>query len=449
MREEVPTVLVVGAGIAGIQAALDLAGAGVRVVLVERREFVGGNMARLDKTFPTLDCSSCTLTPRTSEVGRHPNVRLLTRAEVQALEPAGAGYRARVRVHPRYVDPERCVACGRCAEACRLSGRVPREFDLGLSRGAAIDLPFPQAVPAVYAVNPDRCLFITRGRCGRDGPRCAAACEVDAVRLDEAPRDQTVDAAAVIVATGYDPYRPDDPDTGRPELGFGRYPEVITNLQLERLASASGPTAGEIRVGDREIRRVVFLQCVGSRDRTAGAAYCSRVCCMASVKQALLVREKIPEAEATLLYMDLRCFGKGYEEFLERAQRSGVLARRGNPSEVYRRDGTLVVRFEDTLLGEVHELPADLVVLAAGLRPAAGSAALARALGLETGPDGFLAPADPRDPVLTSRPGVFLAGTCAGPMDIPDAAASGSAAAGAALVHLAAAGAPVTPRAVP
>ncbi len=429
--------LVVGAGIAGIQAALDLAEAGVEVVLVERAEYVGGNMARLDKTFPTLDCSSCTLTPRTSEVGRHPRVRLLTRTEVEGVEAEGTGFRVRLRVRPRYVDPEACVACGRCAEACRLAGRVPRGFDLGLAKGAAIDLAFPQAVPAAYAVAPGRCLQLTRGRCGRDGPRCVAACDVGAIRLDEAERLEEVRVDAVVVAAGYRLYRPGGLAEGRPELGFGRYPQVVTNLQMERLLSASGPTGGEVRVGDRTPSRIVFLQCVGSRDRTAGAAHCSRVCCMASMKQALVLREKLPDAAVTVLYMDLRCFGKGYEEFLERAQRAGVVVRRGNPAEVYRRADRVAVRFEDTLLGRVEELPADLVVLAAGLRPAEGLTELARTVGVGVGPDGFLEPADRRDPAVSARPGVFLAGTCLGPMDIPDAVASGSAAAGAALARLA------------
>jgi len=429
--------LVIGAGIAGIQAALDLAEAGVEVTLVERGDSIGGRMAQLDKTFPTLDCSSCTLTPRTAEAGSHPRIRLLTRSEVVSLESDGEGFRARVRVKPRYVDSTQCVSCGKCVDACRLKGRVPREFDLGLAKGSAVGLPFPQAVPSTYAVDPGRCLFLTRGRCG-DGPKCVEACDVGAIHLDELERVEEVTASAVVVATGWTPYRPDDPETGRPELGFGRYPGVLTNLQFERLCSASGPTGGKIRVPGSEVdpRRVVFLQCVGSRDRTTGAAYCSRVCCMASIKQAILAVEKIPEAEATVLYMDLRAFGKGYEEFLERAQRLGVVMRRGNPSEVYRKGDALAVLFEDTLLGRAEELPADLVVLAAGLRPYADLPDLAQVLGISVADDGYLACPDPRDPVLSPRPGLFLAGACRGPLDIPDAVASGSAAAAAALGQL-------------
>ncbi|MBE0616781.1 MAG: CoB--CoM heterodisulfide reductase iron-sulfur subunit A family protein [Proteobacteria bacterium] len=429
--------LVIGAGIAGVQAALDLAEAGVQVTLVERGDSIGGRMAQLDKTFPTLDCSSCTLTPRTAEAGSHPRIRLLTRSEVVQLEAEGEGFRARVRVKPRYVDPTQCVSCGKCTAACRLKGRVPQEFDLGLSRGSAIGVPFPQAVPATYAVNTERCLYLTRGKCG-DGPKCVEACEVGAIRLDGAERMEEVSAGSVVVATGWTPYRPDDPERGRPELGFGRYPEVLTNLQFERLCSASGPTGGKIRVPatDTDPRRVVFLQCVGSRDQTTGAAYCSRVCCMASLKQAILAVEKIPDAEVTVLYMDLRAFGKGYEEFLERAQRLGIVMRRGNPSEVYRKGDSLVVRFEDTLLGSAQELPADLVVLAAGLRPYADLPQLAGVLGIPVAEDGFLACPDPRDPVLSPRPGLFLAGACRSPVDIPDAVASGSAAAAAALGHL-------------
>ncbi len=435
--EPSPSALVIGAGIAGIQAALDLAEAGVQVTLVERGDSIGGRMAQLDKTFPTLDCSSCTLTPRTAEAGNHPRIRLLTRAEVVGLEADGEGFRARIRVKPRFVDPTRCVSCGKCTAACRLKGRVPQEFDLGLSRGSAVGVPFPQAVPASYAVDAERCLYLTRGKCG-DGPKCVEACEVGAIHLDEPERVEEVSAGAVVVATGWTPYRPDDPETGRPELGFGRYPEVLTNLQFERLCSASGPTGGRLRApgSDADPRRVVFLQCVGSRDRTTGASYCSRVCCMASLKQAILAVEKIPAAEVSVLYMDLRAFGKGYEEFLERAQRLGVVMRRGNPSEVYRKGDALAVRFEDTLLGSTQELPADLVVLAAGLRPYADLPDLAGVLGIPVAEDGFLAGPDPRDPVLSPRPGVFLAGACRGPLDIPDAVASGSAAAAAALGHL-------------
>lgn len=427
--------LVIGAGIAGIQAALDLADAGVFVTLVERGDSIGGRMAQTDKTFPTLDCSSCTLTPRTVEAGSHPRIRLLTRTDVAALEARGAGFTARLRLRPRYVDPAACVACGRCAQACRLADKVPREFDLGLGKGGAIGVAFPQAVPSAFAVDAERCLFLTRGRCGT-APKCVEACEVGAVHLDERGREETVAADAVVVATGYDLYRPDAPEIGRPELGFGRYPEVLTNLQFERLSSASGPTGGKLVVGGKQPKRIAFLQCVGSRDRTTGARYCSRVCCMVSVKQAVLALEKLPGCRATILYMDLRAYGKGYEEFTERAQRMGAVLRRGNPSEVYRRGESLVVRFEDTLLGRAEELEADLVVLGAGLRPRSDAEGMSRVLGVPLDEDGFFASAEPRDPTLTRVPGIVLAGACLGPMDIPDAVASGSAAAGAALAHL-------------
>ena len=432
--------LVIGAGIAGIQAALDLADAGVDVCLLEKGDSIGGRMAQTDKTFPTLDCSSCTLTPRTVEAGSHPRIRLLTRAEAVGLSREGNGFEVTVRVRPRYVDPEACVSCGLCAEACRLRGRVPREFDLGLALGSAIGVPFPQAVPSAYAVDAGRCLYLVRGKCGT-GPKCVEACEVGAVRLDEDERQEVLAVDAIVVAAGYDPYRPDAELGGRPELGYGRYPQVITNLQFERLSSASGPTGGKIRIGELEPKRILFLQCVGSRDRTTGAAYCSRVCCMVSVKQAVLALEKTPDVQATILYMDLRAFGKGYEEFLERAQRMGVVLRRGNPSEVYRKGDALAVRFEDTLLGRAGELPADLVVLAAGLRPRPEFEELSRVLRVPLEEDGFFGTADRRDPALSPSPGIFLAGACGGPMDIPDAVASGSAAAGAALAYLAGSGA--------
>ncbi|MBI5440052.1 MAG: CoB--CoM heterodisulfide reductase iron-sulfur subunit A family protein [Deltaproteobacteria bacterium] len=431
--------LVVGGGIAGIQAALDLADAGVQVYLVEKGDSIGGRMAQTDKTFPTLDCSSCTLTPRTAEAGSHPGIELLTRAEVEAVERAGEGegFHVRLRLRPRYVDPEACVSCGRCAEECRLKVHVPSAFDLGLRKASAVGVPFPQAVPSSYAIDPEACLFLTRGKCGKE-PKCAAACQVGAVHLDQEETSRELSVDAIVVAAGYDLYRPDAPEVGRPELGYGRYPEVITNLQFERLSSASGPTEGKLKVGPAEPRRVAFVQCVGSRDRTTGASYCSRVCCMVSVKQAVLALEKIPGVEVTILYMDLRAFGKGYEEFLERAQRMGLVLRRGNVSEIYRKGSSpfLTLRFEDTLLGRAEELAADLVVLGAGLRPRPEYGVLSDLLGVPLGPDGFFEPADPRDPSVSPVPGVFLAGACLGPMDIPDAVASGSAAAGAALAHL-------------
>ena len=430
-----PSVLVLGAGIAGIQAALDLADAGVSVTLAEKEDSIGGRMAQTDKTFPTLDCSSCTLTPKTADAGNHPLIRLITRCRLARASFGGGRWQVELATNPRYVDLETCVACGRCSEVCRMKDRVEKAFDLNLARGSAIGVPFPQAVPMGYAVDASKCLMVTRGKCG-DKPRCVEACDVGAISFEGKPIRENLAFDAIIVATGYDLYDPAAKVNGRPELGFGRYPEVITNLQFERLSSASGPTGGKLMAGGRTPRSALFIQCVGSRDVNTGAAYCSRVCCMASLKQALLATEKVPDLAATILYMDIRAFGKGYEEFMERVQRSGVLLRRGSPSEVYRKGEGLAVRFEDTLLGKTFELETELVVLAAGLRPRPEYAALAGLLDLTLGADGFFGTPGAFDSCATASPGVFIAGTAGGPMDIPDAVASGSAAAGAALAHI-------------
>ena len=425
-------VLVVGAGIAGIQAALDLAEAGISVVLAERGDSIGGRMAQTDKTFPTLDCSSCTLTPRTADAGNHPNIRLLTRTTPEDVRRRGSGFVVSLKKNPRFVDPGACVACGKCAEACRMAGRVRSTFDLGLKKISAVGMPFPQAVPMSYAVDAAHCLFLSRGKCGKS-PACADACSVNAIHFDEREMVEELAVDGIILATGYELYRPDDEVFGRPELGYGKYPEVLTNLQFERLSSASGPTGGKLKIAGKEPRSIVFLQCVGSRDKTTGASYCSRVCCMASLKQAVLALEKLPGVEITVLYMDMRAFGKGYEEFMERAQRMGAVLRRGNPSEVYRAGDSLAVRFEDTFLKRPMELKADAVILAAGLRPGSSTSALSGIFGVPLGADGFFEHANPLDPSASPVQGIYVAGAAGGPMDIPDAVASGSAVAGACL----------------
>lgn len=430
-----PAVLVIGGGIAGIQAALDVAQAGYEVTLVEREPTIGGHMARLDKTFPTLDCAACILTPKMVELAHHPRVRLLTCAEVESVEGVVGDFRVRVRRRARYVDESKCTGCGLCAEACRLRGRIPNEFDLGLGRRGAIYLPFPQAVPGVYVVDRERCYFLRRGFCGRRGedPPCVRACRAGAIDFSQADSVEEIQVGAIIVATGFEPFDP----RLKPELGYGRYPEVITSLELERLLSASGPTGGRVLVQGREPRRVVFVHCVGSRDVQLGNPWCSRVCCMYTAKHAFTLKERIPDAQVTVLYMDVRAFGKGFEEFYDRVREHGVVYRRGNPAEVYRRGDELVVLFEDTLLGEPVELPADLVVLAVGLRPPRELEELARRLKLPRSADGFLAEAHPKlRPVDTVVEGVYLAGCCQGPKDIPDTVAQAKAAASAALILL-------------
>jgi heterodisulfide reductase subunit A len=424
-----PAALVIGGGIAGIQAALDVADAGFPVYLVEREPSVGGRMAQLDKTFPTLDCSSCILTPKMVDVGQHPNIELMTYAEVESVERRGDAFCVRVREKPRYVDIDTCKGCGDCAEACRMKGRIVSDFDEGIAKRSAIYVPFPQAVPLKYTVDPKACLYLTRGRCGRTF-LCKDACPADAIDFEQEETFVDLDVSTIIVATGFDLIDP----TTKPEYGYGVYPEVMTGMEFERLSDASGPTKGQIVVNGEKPKDVVFIKCVGSRDPHTGVPYCSRVCCMYTAKHAHLVRDKIPDANITVFYMDVRAFGKGYEEFYDRVKHERVTYRRGEPSEVYRRGDKLVVLAEDTTLGEPVEVEADLVVLATAVVPRTDIEDVAGLLGLERSPDGFFQEADVKlRPVDTNVEDIFVAGCCQSPKDIPDTVAQAKAAASSAL----------------
>lgn len=439
-----PAALVIGGGIAGIQAALDIADAGFKVYLVERSPSIGGRMSQLDKTFPTLDCSSCIMTPKMVDVSRHPNIELHTYSEVTGISGQPGNFQVQIKEKPRYVDMDKCRGCGLCAQACRLSGRVRGEpghdHNAGIATRAAIYVPFPQAVPLVYTVDPQACIYLTRGVCGKTF-LCQDACDAKAINFSQTEKYLDVDVQAIIVATGFDLFDPQR----RPELGYGKYPQVITTLEFERLASASGPTAGKIVMNGQTPQDIVFIQCVGSRDHSLAAngengspTYCSRVCCMAVAKQAHLAHDRIPGARVTVFYMDIRAFGKGFEEFYDRVRQEGVLYRRGNPSEIIRRGEKLLVRAEDTLLGEIVEVEADMVVLAVGMQPRQDSAILDEILPLTRGQDGYFLEAHPKlRPVDSNLPGVFLAGCCQGPKDIPDTVSHAKAAASAAMILLA------------
>jgi len=446
MNRSKPAALIIGGGIAGIQAALDIADAGFPVYLVEREPSIGGRMAQLDKTFPTLDCSSCILTPKMVDVGRHPNIELMTYSEVVSVDPPPGGgskggvFRVRVRKKPRYVDVVKCTGCGLCAAACRMKGRVLSRFDEGIAKRSAVYVPFPQAVPLKYTVDPAVCLYLTRGKCGKTF-LCKDACSADAIDFEQQEQLVDLEVGAIIVATGFDLI---DPHL-KPEFGYGIYPEVMTGIEFERLSSASGPTMGKIIVNGKEPKDIVFIKCVGSRENRkaphAGVPYCSRVCCMYTAKHAHLVRDKFPDARITVFYMDVRAFGKGYEEFYDRVKHERVIYRRGEPAEIYRdsrRGDRLVVLAEDTLLGKPIEVEADLVVLATAILPRADVSEVAALFsppgGLERSPDGFFQEAHPKlRPVDTLLDGVFLAGCCQGPKDIPDTVAHAKAAASSAL----------------
>ncbi|MEW5724326.1 MAG: CoB--CoM heterodisulfide reductase iron-sulfur subunit A family protein [Thermodesulfobacteriota bacterium] len=426
-----PNTLVIGAGIAGIQAALDLANAGFQVCLVEREPSIGGHMIQLDKTFPTLDCSACILTPKMSEVGSHPNIQLLTYSEVEEVSGSIGDFKIKIRKKARYVNESKCTGCGLCSEACVLKKRILNEFDLRLGRRSAIYTPFPQAVPNVPVIDLEHCLRLTRGKCGKS-PQCVEACGPQAIDFGQADQTLEIEAGSIIVATGYDNFDP----AVIPQYGYGRFDNVITGLEFERLSNASGPTGGRIQLKDgRPPRSAAIIHCVGSRDKNFHE-YCSRVCCMYALKFSNLLQEKT-QAQVYQMYIDLRCFGEGHEEFYQRVSaRGGVIFIRGKAALVTDRTlpgeepGQLVVCLEDTLLGRYLRVPVDLVILCTALTPGKEAEKLARILSLGRRADGFLMERHVKlDPISTLTDGIFIAGCCEGPKDIPDTVAQAKAAA--------------------
>lgn len=430
--------LVIGAGVAGIQAALDIADAGHEVVLVEREPSVGGKMAGLSETFPTLDCSQCILTPRMVEVGQHPRIKLYTYSEVEGVDGYVGNFKVTIRNKARYVDIAKCTGCGECWNKCP-SKKTLSEFDYGLATRKAIYMPFPQAVPARPVIDKNACFHFLRNACGT----CQKVCQAGAINFEDEDRVITEDVGAVIVATGYRLYsigeeQENEKLTGYGEYGYGRYKDVITSLQFERLASASGPTGGEIkRPSDGATpKTIVFLSCVGSRDSAKGIAYCSKICCMYTAKHTMLYKHKVHEGQAHVFYMDIRAGGKNYEEFVRRAiEQDGAMYHRGRVSKITEENGKLIVRGADTLSGKPVTIEADMVVLAAAMRPAEGVLELAQKLKVGYDENGFLSESHPKlRPVETNTAGVYVCGACQAPKDIPEAVAQASAAAGKVLV---------------
>jgi len=421
------SVLVLGGGVAGIQASIDLAGMGLRVHLVERSPSIGGRMAQLDKTFPTNDCAICILAPKMIECSGHRNVELLTYSEVVAVAGEAGDFTVTVKKHPRYVSLDRCTACGECVEKC--PWKVPDEFDAGLARRRAIYLPFPQAVPRKMTIDPERCVFLqdpAKNRCRL----CETVCQAGAIDWDEKEEIVELEVGAIVVATGFDPYDP----SGLEEYAYGRVQNVITGLQYERLVSASGPTGGVLSrpSDDAHPKKVAFIQCVGSRDVNSNA-FCSSVCCMFATKEAILAHEHDPEAESFIFYTDLRAGGKRFQEYIHRAQAEyRVTYVRGRPGVIGETPDTRnpIVRYEDTTAREVREMEVDLVVLCQALVPRRGQAELAKVLGIELDEHGFVrVPQRLSEPVATSRPGVFACGYCQAPADIPESVVQASGAA--------------------
>ncbi|RLG83188.1 MAG: disulfide reductase [Thermoprotei archaeon] len=413
--------LIIGGGIAGMTAALDLANAGIPVILVEKSPTIGGKMAMLSETFPTLDCAQCILTPKMAEVARHPNIKIYTLSEVIDVEGCIGNYRVKILKHPRKVDPDLCRLCSFCERVCPV--KVPNEFDRGLSMRKAIYIPFPQAVPSAYVVDSEHCT-----KCGL----CLKVCPVNAINLDEKEEIIEEEVGAIIVATGYDLY----PGEKLKEYGYGVYEDVIDSLQFERLLSASGPTKGKIlRPSDgKPVKRIVFIQCAGSRDENH-LPYCSKICCMYTAKHALMFKEQVPDGEATIFYIDIRAAGKGYEEFVKRVQEEfQVNYIRGRISKVYRDiNGDLVAIGVDTLSGQRITVRADLIVLALGIVPKLNPD-LASKLKVPIDQYGFAQEVHPKlRPVEVATGGVFICGAVQGPKDISETVTQASATAAKAL----------------
>jgi heterodisulfide reductase subunit A len=379
MGEARMSILVIGGGIAGIQASLDLADQGIKVFLVEKTPSIGGVMAQLDKTFPTNDCSICIEAPKMAEVARHPNIILLTNSEVKKVDQTDNGkYKVKIEKKPRYVDEQKCKACGACAEACLLKAKIPNEFDLGLSKRSAIYIPFPQAIPLKYVIDPDHCIFIKRGKCG-DFPSCKKACPNDAIDFEQKKKEIEIEVSGIIAAPGFELFQP------LGIYGYGVYDNVITSMQFERLVNAAGPTKGKIvRLSDGEKpKSIAWIQCVGSRDKRY-KSYCSQICCMYATKEALIAKEHDSEIEAYIFYIDLKAVEKGFEEYYKRAKMNGVNYIRAKPAEVVEDlDKGLILSYEDTESGELKKLKVDLLVLSPAILPPKSNVELAKTLGIE------------------------------------------------------------------
>jgi heterodisulfide reductase subunit A len=429
-----PAVMVVGGGIAGIHAALTLANAGKKVYLVEREPTIGGHMAQFDKTFPTMDCAACILTPKMSSVKNHKNITLWTYSEVTQVDGYVGNYKVKVKRLPRYVQEDLCSGCLECLKSCVFKeAKVPDEFNMGLAKRKPIYIPFPQAVPLVPVIDPETCIQFKSGKCKKT---CIEACgDRHAINLQMVEKIEEVEVGNIILATGFKAF-----DAKRtPDYGYGVYPNVYTALEVERLVNASGPTGGEVVLRDgRTPQTVGIVHCVGSRDENTNR-WCSRVCCMYSLKLAHLIKEHTG-AEVFNFYIDMRTPGKGFEEFYQKLLNERVHFVRGRVAEVTdwamdpSEENKLVIRVEDTLAGMVRRIPVDMVVLSTGLEPQADADQVRRMFNITCASGGFFLERHPKlAPVSTFTDGVFLAGCCQGPKDIPDTVAQAGAAAAEAL----------------
>jgi heterodisulfide reductase subunit A len=416
--------LVIGGGVAGIQAALDLADAGHQVYLVEEKPSIGGIMAELDKTFPTMDCSICVLGPKMMDVGRHPRINLMDYSTVESVSGYVGNFKVRIRRKARYVDETVCNVCGKCAEVCPVV--LPDEFQQGFSSRKAAYIAFPQAVPSAFLIDMEHCLGNKPVACAK----CMDACEKKCIDLHAQDRITEVEVGAIIVATGMDVYDPAQLD----EYGYTLFENVITSMEFERLICGGGPTEGHlVRPSDHKTpKRIGFIQCVGSRTENRGNPYCSNVCCMNTVKDSLLIKEHDPEAEIVVFYMDIRAFGKGFEDLLRRSRDAGVRYIRGLPGEIREDPVTknLLVKVENTTTSRIEQYDLDMVVLSVGMEPKASLKKLMSVLNLSQTSDGFLMEAHPKlRPVDAPTPGIFYAGCVEAPKDIKDSVTQAGAAA--------------------
>lgn len=429
-----PATLVIGGGIAGIQASLEIASSKNLVYLVEKTGTIGGHMATFDKTFPTLDCAACILTPKMVEIGQHSFIKLMTYSEVQEVSGKPGDYKVKILKKARRINVNTCIGCGTCAEKCPT--KTPSEFDSFTSLRKAAYIPFPQAVPNKYLIDEKVCTYVLSGKCGV----CVKVCPVKGcINLDEKDEIVEINVGNIIVAIGFKIF-----DASKFEqFGYGKYPNVLTSLELERLINASGPTGGKIarRVQDKKgnwiftpeeaysPKSIAIIHCIGSRDENHNK-YCSKVCCMYSLKLAHLLKEKLPDSEINEYYIDIRAYGKGYEEFYNRIKKEGVNIIRGRPAKVHQYGNELVVRCEDIERARIIEQKVDMVVLAVGTEPSADSAKVAEMLGITVDNNGWLNECNYiSDPVNTFSGGILIAGVCQGPKDIPDSVAQASAAA--------------------
>jgi heterodisulfide reductase subunit A len=422
-----PSTLIIGGGIAGITAALELANAGFHVYLVEREPSIGGHMAQIDKTFPTLDCSACILTPRMFDAGNHRNITLMTYSEVEQVDGYLGSFTVRVRKKARYINEELCTGCGDCEQKCP-SKSIDEVFEAGLGYRKAVYRPFPYAVPKYPVIDRESCIYFQRGKC----KACQLVCPTDAIDFEQEDELVNLEVGNIIVATGYDLF-----DARRiPQYGYGRLANVFSSLEFERMVNAAGPTGGRIvmRDGVTEPESIAIIHCVGSRDKNYNE-YCSRVCCMYSLKFSHLVKERLPGAEVYNFYIDIRAAGKRYEEFYHRVLEEGTNVIRGRVAEITDaarmpdEEGKLIIQFEDTLIGKQRRLPVDLVILSAGVEARHDAREVAQMLGMSCDFSGFFTERHTKlDPVLTMSEGIYIAGACQGPMAIPETVAQGASA---------------------